>query len=265
MRTRASYKSHPLHPALIPFPFAFLVGGMLFDLAGRLFDQAGWWETGYRLVVAGIAAAVVAAVPGIIDYRSSVPPHSSAKRRATRHLQAVLAGVAMFTAAMALRGPLPVPPGPVIIAFEIAGAVLLSAGAWMGGTLVNRNMMTVDHRYAGAGRWKESWAAPLAGQPIEAGAAAEPERDPMKLVHVGDRRIVVGRTSNGWVAFDDACTHRGASLADGVLLCGRVQCLWHGSQFDVRTGSVCAGPAERALRTYPVDEADGRLRVTLGE
>ncbi|MDQ2670639.1 MAG: Rieske 2Fe-2S domain-containing protein [Gemmatimonadota bacterium] len=263
MKTRASYKSHPLHPALIPFPFAFLVGGMLFDLTGRLFDQPGWWETGYRLVVAGLAAAVIAAVPGIVDYRSSVPPHSSAKKRATRHLQANLASLALFTSALVLRGPLPVPPGPVIIALEIAGAVLLSIGGWMGGTLINRNMMTVDHRYANTGRWKESWAEPLAGQPVEIGSADELERDQMKLVHVGDRRIVLGRTEKGWVAFDDGCTHRGASLADGILMCGKVQCLWHGSQFDVVTGAVCAGPAERAVRTYTVEEADGKLRLVL--
>ena len=102
MRTRASYKAHPLHPALIPFPFAFLTGGMAFDLAGSLFAQPGWWETGYRLIVAGIAMAVVAAVPGIIDYTSSVPPHSSAKHRATRHMQLNSAAVILFTIAISI-------------------------------------------------------------------------------------------------------------------------------------------------------------------
>ena len=263
MKSRASYKSHPLHPALIPFPFAFLIGGLLFDLGGRLFDQAGWWETGYRLVVAGLAAAVIAAVPGIIDYISSVPPHSSAKKRATRHLQANAGSLVLFTVAMIVRGPLPVPPGPLVIALEIGGAILLAIGGWMGGTLVGRNMMSVDHRYANAGRWREEWVTALAGQPVEIGAADELERDQMKLLHIGDRRIVLGRTEDGWVAFDDGCTHRGASLADGVLMCGKVQCLWHGSQFDVATGQVCAGPAERAIRTYTVEETDGKLRLQL--
>jgi uncharacterized membrane protein len=36
MRSKASYKGHPIHPALIPFPFAFLYGAFFFDLAGRL-------------------------------------------------------------------------------------------------------------------------------------------------------------------------------------------------------------------------------------
>jgi nitrite reductase/ring-hydroxylating ferredoxin subunit/uncharacterized membrane protein len=263
MKTRASFKSHPIHPALIPFPFAFLIGGMLFDLTGRLFHQPGWWETGYRLIVAGLAAAVIAAVPGIIDYLSSVPPHSSAKRRATRHMQANVGSLVLFTVAMIVRGPVPVPPGPVVIVLELAGAILLGIGGWMGGTLVGRNMMGVDHRYANAGRWSEGWIPDLAGQPVEIGSADELERDQMKLLHVGDRRIVLGRTEDGWVAFDDGCTHRGASLADGVMMCGKVQCLWHGSQFDLATGQVCAGPAERGIRTYPVEETDGKLRLVL--
>jgi nitrite reductase/ring-hydroxylating ferredoxin subunit len=51
----------------------------------------------------------------------------------------------------------------------------------------------------------------------------------MKLLRIGDLRIVLGRTSDGYVAFDDRCTHRGGSLAGGVMVDGTVQCLWHGS------------------------------------
>jgi nitrite reductase/ring-hydroxylating ferredoxin subunit len=45
------------------------------------------------------------------------------------------------------------------------------------------------------------------------------------------------------------------------MICGTVQCPWHGSQFDVRDGSVRAGPAESGIRTYPVQEADGELTI----
>jgi nitrite reductase/ring-hydroxylating ferredoxin subunit len=85
----------------------------------------------------------------------------------------------------------------------------------------------------------------------------------MKLVHVDDVRVVVGRTEDGWVAFEDRCTHRGGSLADGVMICGAVQCPWHGSQFDVRTGAVKAGPAEQSISIYEVEEVDGSVRLTI--
>jgi nitrite reductase/ring-hydroxylating ferredoxin subunit len=85
----------------------------------------------------------------------------------------------------------------------------------------------------------------------------------MKLLHVRGRRIVLARTAEGYAAVDDRCTHRGGSLADGVLACGVVTCPWHGSQFDVHTGEVKAGPAEQPIRTYRVEEADGQVRLVI--
>ena len=83
MRSKASYQGHPIHPALIPFPFAFLYGAFLFDVAGRLAEWPGWWTTGSYLSLVGVVAALIAAVPGFIDYFNTVPPKSSGKRRAT--------------------------------------------------------------------------------------------------------------------------------------------------------------------------------------
>ena len=44
-----------------------------------------------------------------------------------------------------------------------------------------------------------------------------------------------------------------------MLACGTVQCPWHGSQFDVKTGNVEQGPAGDPIPTYQVAERDGRL------
>ena len=63
----------------------------------------------------------------------------------------------------------------------------------------------------------------------------------------------------GYVAFDDRCTHRGGPLSDGTLACGRVQCPWHGSQFDVHDGTVKHGPAEHPIGTYEVETTAGRV------
>ena len=85
----------------------------------------------------------------------------------------------------------------------------------------------------------------------------------LKLLHIGDKRIALGRTEKGYVAFSDHCTHRGGSLADGVLICGTVQCPWHGSQFDVETGVVKAGPAKENIEIYKVEERDGKVYLKL--
>lgn len=83
----------------------------------------------------------------------------------------------------------------------------------------------------------------------------------MKLLRIGNKRIVLARSEQGYVAFDDRCTHRGGSLAGGVMICGAVQCLWHGSQFDVSTGKVKAGP-EREYRC--LSDYGGERRTEAG-
>ena len=37
-----------------------------------------------------------------------------------------------------------------------------------------------------------------------------------------------------------------------MLIGETVQCLWHGSQFDVRTGKAVCGPAEKGLQSFTV-------------
>lgn len=261
MRSKASYGGHPIHPALIPFPFAFLSGAFFFDLLGVLLDRPGWWTTGAHLALAGIAMAIVAAVPGAIDYFYTVPPKSSGKQRATKHALANLTAVALFGLAWWLRGDPAVAPDPVLLGLEAIAVGLLMIGGWMGGTLVNRNQIGVDHRYAGAGKWKEGTARRGSGASVVVARADELEIDQMKLLHLDGQRIVLGRTAEGYVAFDDSCTHRGASLADGAMICGTVQCPWHGSQFDVRSGAVKAGPAESGIETHRVEASGGEIRL----
>ena len=85
----------------------------------------------------------------------------------------------------------------------------------------------------------------------------------MKLVHVKDRRVVIARSETGYVAFDDRCSHKGGSLAGGAMICGTVQCPWHGSQFDVATGALKAGPGNEGIKTYIVDESNGKVYLSI--
>jgi uncharacterized membrane protein/nitrite reductase/ring-hydroxylating ferredoxin subunit len=254
VKSKAVLLGHPLHPMLIPFPFAFLTGAVVFDIAGWLGDAASWWTTGGHLQLAGIGAAFVAAVPGILDYIHTVPPRSSAKTRASKHMVVNLTAVALFGVAWMLRDGAATRPDLVVLGLEVLGLGLLGTGGYMGGTLVTRNMIGVDHRYAGAGRWREQTIAAKPGDAVVVARRDELHVNQMKLLHVGDKRIVLGRSEKGYVAFDDRCTHKGGSLAGGVMICGTVQCLWHGSQFDVTSGQPKAGPATSEIRVYRVSE-----------
>jgi nitrite reductase/ring-hydroxylating ferredoxin subunit/uncharacterized membrane protein len=262
MRSAASFKGHPIHVMLIPFPLAFFVGAFVADLAGLVWDWPLLPGVAGLLAAAGIVSGLVAAVPGAIDFLRTVPPASSAKTRATRHALANVGALALFAVGLLVRGGVEATPTPASLGVWAVGLALLAMGGWMGGTLVYRNQIGVDHRYAGAGKWREARVVDDA-RPMVA-RADELAVDQMKLVHVDGQRIVLARTEDGYVAFEDRCPHRGGSLAGGSMMCGTVQCPWHGSQFQVRDGALRAGPAEDGIRTYPVEETSDGVRIVVG-
>ncbi|MEX0885681.1 MAG: DUF2231 domain-containing protein [Phycisphaeraceae bacterium] len=265
MRTRSTFKGHPIHPMLIGFPIAFLTAAFVCDVVGLALGGEAWWTVGAYLALAGIVTGLAAAVPGVIDYLFSVPPHSSAKKRATYHMLVNTGAIAAFLIALIVRGDPAAPPPALSILLELAGLGLLSAGGWMGGTLVYRNFIGPEHRYAQAGKWSEQELELKPGEPVIVGRVDELKIDQMKLLHLDGRRIVLARTEQGYTAFDDHCTHRGGPLADGVLMCGKVHCKWHGSQFNVHTGQAEAGPATDAITTYRIEEHDNDLRLVMEE
>jgi nitrite reductase/ring-hydroxylating ferredoxin subunit/uncharacterized membrane protein len=264
MRSRANFRGHPIHPMLIPFPLAFLVGALAADLGASVLNQSDLSLIAWYLIPAGIVAGLVAAVPGLVDFLATVPPDSSGKKRGLRHMIVNVGALALFGIAWVLRGGPGVAPEPVIIALEALGALALLIGGWLGGTLAYRNQIGVDHRYAHAGKWSEARVDAESDGWATVARTDELELNQMKLVHVDGRRIVLARSDAGWSAFADRCTHRGGSLAGGLLACSTVTCPWHGSQFDVRTGNVSAGPASGPIQSFPVEVRGSEVRMKAG-
>jgi len=81
---------------------------------------------------------------------------------------------------------------------------------------------------------------------------AEIGPESVKAFEVGDRRLAVYNLEGQFYVTDDECTHASASLADGFLEDGVIECSLHAGAFDVRTGEVKAPPCSFALRTYKV-------------
>ncbi|MBT1703241.1 DUF2231 domain-containing protein [Chryseosolibacter indicus] len=260
MKSRAQIKSHPIHPILVSFPIGLFISTFLFNLLGLLFDSSNFHQTAGYLAVAGIGFALLAAIPGIIDYIYTVPPKSSAKKRATKHGLTNVMVVAIFSIALLLAAE--DVSLLIITALQGIAVVMLSFAGWMGGTLVYRNQIGVDPRYADAGKWKELYVENAQGD-IEVASSDELGVNQMKLIHANGKRIVLCKTEKGFAAFDDRCTHKGGSLAGGALICGTVQCPWHGSHFDVTNGNVKAGPAKEKINTYRVSEMNSKVYISL--
>ncbi len=259
MRARAQLKSHPIHPLLVAFPIGLFVTSFIFDLIGRGLGYGSLFAAGWYCIIAGLIGGVLAAVAGAVDLFGVVPPNSSAKQRGYRHAILNALVLALFVAAAAHRGGTAAPADNTSLILSAVAVALLFVSGWLGGTLVYRNQIAVDHRYANAGKWKEielsRWEQPVCKE-------ADLAEGQMLLAHIEGARVVVARCADGWRAFSDRCTHRGGPLSDGSLVGCTVQCPWHGSQFDARTGQVVNGPAEQAVNTYEIAVHDGSVYVS---
>ena len=59
----------------------------------------------------------------------------------------------------------------------------------------------------------------------------------MMAVEVNDEKVCIANDEGKYYAIGNVCTHMGGPLAEGKLEEHVVQCPWHGSRFDIRTGS----------------------------
>jgi glycine betaine catabolism B len=74
----------------------------------------------------------------------------------------------------------------------------------------------------------------------------------MKAIEVADESICIVNVNGSYYAIGNICTHEGGPLADGTLEGYEVECPWHGSKFDVRTGKVTNPPADMPEPSYEV-------------
>ena len=74
----------------------------------------------------------------------------------------------------------------------------------------------------------------------------------LKLVRVDGKELCLANVDGEYFAFANDCPHAGLPLNDGWLEGDNLECAYHGSKFNVRTGEVTEPPADEALKTYAV-------------
>ncbi len=76
------------------------------------------------------------------------------------------------------------------------------------------------------------------GNMIEVGISGELENGTMKEVLVEGREILIARIDDKYYAADNRCPHMKGKLSQGKMEGTIVTCPRHGSQFDLKDGSV---------------------------
>jgi len=83
----------------------------------------------------------------------------------------------------------------------------------------------------------------------------------MKAVDVAGEKVCIINTEGNYFAIGNICTHMGGPLNEGTIEGFEVQCPWHGSKFDVRTGEPTKPPARQAVSSYEVKIQDNNILV----
>ena len=82
-------------------------------------------------------------------------------------------------------------------------------------------------------------------------------------VDAAGRRIAVFRIGESVHALGDRCSHDEASLSEGEVYDGAVECPRHGSEFDLITGEPGSFPATRPVEVYTAEVTDGDVYLNL--
>jgi uncharacterized membrane protein len=138
MKARVLMAGHALHAQLIVFPLGLLGISPLWDILRLTTGRPMWGAVAYWTILAGVISALVAAVPGYLDYRK-IPQGTRAHRVGRLHLILNLTIVGLFVASLLLREAGPrdyLAAGvPAMIPGWIAVALAVISG-WLGGELV---------------------------------------------------------------------------------------------------------------------------------
>src|SRR5213593_232483 len=129
---------HPLHPLLVHFPIGLFILSLLLDLASFAFRSTPDLVRGaFYAMLLGIIMALIAAVPGFVDYTDIRGDHPG-KRTATAHLTLNLIVVGLYGINLGVRSStlnaFRTPAGPLIL--SLVGIALLSVSGYLGGRLV---------------------------------------------------------------------------------------------------------------------------------
>lgn len=137
---------HPSHPILVHYPTALSLAVVGFDVFVRARSgDAPMVRAAAYLALATIASALVAAVPGLVDWWGMVAG-SRKRRTATVHLWWQTGAIVLLAVSAAVRWPgrFDQLPSWLATACAAAAALAILVGNFFGGVLVYRMAMRVS-------------------------------------------------------------------------------------------------------------------------
>ena len=140
MRSKASIGGHPVHPMIIPFPLALWTTSFVVDVLFYFLRHPTLLVISKFMIGAGCLGAVVAAIPGIVDWTAI--KNGEVKKAANWHARLNIAALVVFAISFFLRlGSYSELVGrrlTIPFLLSLVGVILISISGWLGGELAFR-------------------------------------------------------------------------------------------------------------------------------
>lgn len=129
----ARIKGHPIHPMIVAVPIGLCTFSFVADLV-RIFGWGGaaWFDVALYTIAGGIIGALIAAVPGFIDYLTITD--ARVRDMAFAHMVTAVFVIAVFGFSWWLRWSGDV--GYLPVGVSLVGLILLGVVGWLGGEMV---------------------------------------------------------------------------------------------------------------------------------
>lgn len=237
---------HPLHPVLTDVTLGAWVSGSILDIIGkRTRRRHRMNDAADTLIKLGTLSAIPTALAGMTDY-------SAIKQDAVEHgaahglLNSVALGLFFFSIRERNAGR-----RDAGVLLSLAGVGLSMLSAWLGGEMVYRHRVGVNH--AQHTTTLEDWTPVMASAQLLEGS---PQR-----VDVEGEPVLLHRQGAVIHAMGAVCAHAGGPLEEGTFDGHCVTCPWHDSVYALRDGSVVHGPSTYDQPRYIARTLNGQIEI----
>lgn len=241
-----TWLGHPLHVVLTDVPLGSWTAAAVLDVLEQ--------KTGSRVIGRGADAAIAvgligaagAAITGLADW--SKIGGGQPRRIGLAHGLLNATATACYVTSLCLRQIYSRRAGR---RFALLGLVVSSLAAYLGGHLVFKEKLGVDHT--------ADYSPPEDFVPVL--AEAELRENELRRVQANGMPVLLVRRGQRIYAIAETCAHLGGPLSEGKLEDATVRCPWHGSRFSLEDGRVLEGPSVHAQPVLDVRVRDGQIEV----
>lgn len=241
-----TWLGHPLHVVLTDVPIGSWTAAAVLDALEEKTGSRAMGQGADAAIALGLVGAAAAGITGLADW--STIGGGQPRRIGLAHGLLNATATACYVTSLCLRRTHSRRAGR---RFALLGLIVSSVAAYLGGHLVFKEKIGVDHTadYSPP----EDFVSVL--------AEVELLENQLRRVDANGMPVLLVRSGQRIYAIAETCAHLGGPLSEGKLEDPTVRCPWHGSRFSLEDGRVLEGPSVHAQPVLEVRVRDGQIEV----